>query len=521
MNESRASTSSESGGAYPVRFSRRHALLALASTALTSCESETKPEPCATKCPGPSHTSSPSAFDRALAEYETQPAAAGNENNEAGNLAWGQSYVLLALMRVYAVTRRLEYLDTFTRIAENVLAQTDRNRGVTDYLGRSGPVWRAGGKYTAASARLLSPDGRPLLEIRYAGDAANQSTATVSQGSEPGSFSLTLAHPSTEPIRLADVSTTPGSTRYAPIVVLSEAYHPSTPWTASVVERGVPSNGTTQLLSQYNVFAVSTGMITYPMALFARTVLEDDGLARGAHRTTADQLLRAAQDAVAFHAPDWSETSEGMAGYVAPKGSPVAQDGSYLPLNQSNALGQTLAELYRITGDHGYADKVQKLAHSWRASLTRPPTEGARWPYWPPFSPVFTGYSVTDQVSVYTPEMQPTRRLDDLSHSAITVEFAIAAHGARIGITDRDLGTLVSTYLHQLKSGPASVRTRFGGPVSKRADSVQCARWLGLADRRIARHIRRVVQRADPRATNGSVVLARGYLEWAAGEGLL
>lgn len=507
------------------RISRRAALAALATPILAACGHQT--DKCDGKChrPVPRPSVEPPqvrTFDGALASVEASSGATSSVANENGDLAWGQSYAMLGLLRVFQTTRRDEYLDAVFRIATHVLAETDQHRDVADYLGRSGPVWRSGGKYTAWHAHLVSAAAVPLVDIRYAASGASEATVLVAAGSTPTTFTLTLNHPRTGSTRMSNVSTDPQHERYVESVVLRDAYQPGAPWTAKVLEPGVPVAGAVRLEPQFYAFAVSTGMITYPMALFSRIVLEDRQLASGPHRKNAEMILTAVHEAVSFHDSDWAETTGGMSGYISQRGAPVAQDGNYLPLNQSNALGQTLAELFRVTHHHDYRTKVERLADSWRASLRHPISGGGReWPYWPPFSKVFTGYSSAEQVSSYTPHMPPTRHLDDLSHSAITVEFVTAAHAAGAGVSVEDLRFLVATYLAQLKSGPASVRTRFGGPVADPADAVQCARWMGLANSEIAQHVNAVMKRIDPRPTSGSVILGRAYIAWAAGRGLL
>jgi hypothetical protein len=489
-----------------------------AAAALSACgrKPPKPPDSCQGSCRRTPELPAVLAFDRGLEEYKRSPAAAAGRNNEAGELAWSQSYALLALMRVYQATRRSEYLDEVGQIGDNILAQTDRARGVTDYLGRSGPVWRSGGTYTASDALLTSATEAPVVQIRYAGSHSDLAAVTVTPGSRPTTFTLLLTHPQADPVRVINVSTAPEHARYVETTVLSEAYRPSAPWTASAIAPGVPTTGVKRLRAKYAVYAVSTGMISYPLALYARVVLKDSGLSRGPHRQRAERFVEAAREAVAFHNSEWSAPSPRVAGYVFAKGAPVPRDGNRLPFNQSNAVGQTLAELYRITRDRHYAEQVEALASAWRASL-QPRSDGASvWSYWPPFSKVYTGYTAAEQVSVYNPEMPPTRYLDDLSHSAITTEFAVAALGARIGITEHDRTGLVQTYLGQLKSGAGSVRARFGGPVADNHDALQCTRWLGLGDKRIARHVLTVVDRLDPPATSGAGLLARGYLAWAA-----
>lgn len=458
-------------------------------------------------------------FNRALADFEASPLAASDANNETGGLAWGQGYAMLALLRMYQATRRPEYLEKVAQTGEQIFAQTDRARRVTDYQGRSGPVWRAGSKYTVSKTTLDSPGGVPIVEVRYAGHQSDEATVTVTPGSTPETFTLLLYGPGTTPVRVNNVSTSREDTRNVEATVLREAYRPAVPWTASVLAGGLPGPGVRQLEAGYNVFVVHTGMITYPLALYARTVLQDPKLFRSQQRQYAERFLDRVRSAVAFHDLEWSTLSNSVAGYLSIKGSPVSRDGNFLPINQSNAMGRTLAELFRITGDRRYAERVENLASAWRASLRPQPGGGAAWSYWPPFSKAYTGYTAADQVSIYTPDIPPGHTLDDLGHSGITAEFAIAAHGAGIGVSSHDLAVLRQTYLRQLRSGPKSIRTRFGGPIANPSVAARCATWLGLGSSSIAQHAQAVTDSADPTST--TKLLGCGYLAWAEANGLL
>jgi hypothetical protein len=64
-----------------------------------------------------------------------------NANNKQGTLAWGQSYIFSACLKLYQNTGDFKYIETFCAQAANVLQQRDSLKGNADYLGRSGPVW--------------------------------------------------------------------------------------------------------------------------------------------------------------------------------------------------------------------------------------------------------------------------------------------------------------------------------------------------------------------------------------------
>lgn len=499
---------------------RRAVLSAILVTALTSCTGRPN---CRDKCSKPTTATAKSkqilAFDRAFSEITARGQFGPTVNNESGGLAWGQSYLCQSLLRSFEATGDAHYLDEFVRRANWIVDMTDRARGVTDYLGRSGPVWRENYN-TAAQAPLKSADGEPIIYIRYAGERSGEAYATVLPGVAADSFTIQLTHPMRGSVRLAEVSTDPQSPRFIESIVFQDAYRTNAPWTAVVRRQGVPKPGRFTLAPSYYVGAVETGMIAYPLARYARMILGDPSLSRGPRRASGERFLRAAEDAVAFHNKEWSVEGDLAAGYKSTKGSPVFADGCQLPFNRSHAMGQTLVELFRATKAPDYAEKVHALVRTWRAAMQPGSHGGATWNFWPPFSWIFSGYDIKDRVSLYTPQMHPIQVMEDISHGAITAEFLVAAHNAGIAVTDDDLEVLVGAYIKEFCLGTESVRWRFDGGAAQPVRAVQCARWMGLADKNVAHHIASVMDRIGPRPNRTSIVLGQAYLAWAVGRGL-
>lgn len=63
-------------------------------------------------------------------------------NNESAGLAWGESYVLMALVTMFEATDDPIYLDRLGAHLEEAHAARDDQRGVDDYRGVSGACWR-------------------------------------------------------------------------------------------------------------------------------------------------------------------------------------------------------------------------------------------------------------------------------------------------------------------------------------------------------------------------------------------
>jgi hypothetical protein len=338
---------------------------------------------------------SPAAFEAAQAGY----LASNPMDNEVGLYAWGESYFLLSLLRMYEAYEDPKYLRTFEDRAAHVLATTDEARGVTDYRGRSGKVWRTAGNYTAGHGVLADGTGTPAVQLRWSGARSAESTAEVSNVSGT-TFDLVLRNPGiTGVVTVRGVSLDPAATSYV-VTAVNNAYTAALRWTAvdlRTAPQAVPPPvaATITFQPQYYVFGVHTGMIAFPLARYARMVLQTPKLRRGDRLRRAVELLDAARQAVAFHDDEYAATGD----YVWPKGAPIPFDGTIQPYNQSHGLGQVLVELYRVTRESRYRTRILAMLTRYRAGLTLG-TDGAYvWPYWPPYSQLYAGYPKTAGIS--------------------------------------------------------------------------------------------------------------------------
>lgn len=467
------------------------------------------------------------AYEKAFARVDTSV-----RDNEAGWLAWGVSYLLESLVRMYQATGNIAYLDRFVERADATWALTDVNRGVTDWSGRSGWVWRTGGSYTAAGVAVPDAAGEPLFEIRYA--SATPSTATVTvQNPSAGRCDLVLTHPTTGTLTLTGVSLDPASADDVVDRVNTQAYGLSRRWTAKRLggaATATPLAGVRSLQQRYYAFAVHTGMVTYPMAMFARMVLE--GARAGDHTLVryvgaAQRYLTWTRKAVAFHDREWRWRTlpDGSTGgdYVWPKGAPVPFDGLVQPFNQTQGLGQTMAELHRLDASAAYAAKVQAMVRAFRGDME---VDGAawQWHYWPTYSELFNSYPASANLSEYTPWYGRASQYEDISHAAISVEFMVAAHRAGLGTATTDLDRLAHTYLDNIRNGDTGVFTRVDGTTpAVDSNAAQAGRWLALEPwgPGMAAHVTAVYDAMVLEPSQNSHLLGIGYLAWAAAQGWL
>lgn len=439
----------------------------------------------------------------------------GAEHNEAGLYAWGESYYLLGLLLMFESTGQERYLDTFEDRAWHVLGSTDEARGVSDYSGRSGPVWRAGGNYTAGHGEVSLTDGSPGIQVRWAGSASANATVTVHPGSGD-TFDVTLSHPSST-VQLTGLTLDPDASNYV-IDAIQDAYSPGARWTAvdHSADRGADrslAEGTVAFEPQFYAFPVHTGMVVYPLARYVRMVRTDPGIS-GRRNGVAGRLLSFVMKALRHHEADFHIDERGYGDFRWPREAPVPFDGTIQPLNQSHALGATFAELSRVVGNPEYRRNVEAMLLSLRGSL-QVHDDAYLWPYWPVHSQIYNGYSREEEISSYTPFYGAVRSWEDISHGAITLEFIQVAHDAGIADLSEDRRRFATTFVQRVINEPDSVWYRVNGEVEALpAQAVQSARWLMLADIEPAIHdqVLRVYEAEPLEPSQGSHALGIAYL---------
>jgi hypothetical protein len=462
---------------------------------------------------------SPEAFDAAQAAYlATDP-----QDNEEGVYAWGESYFLLSLLRMYEAYQDERYLRTFEDRARHVMATTDHARGVTDYLGRSGPVWRTAGNYTVARGVIPDGNGTPTVEVRWAWARPAESTVEVTN--VVGTlFDLILRNPyQNTTVTLRGVSLDPAAPTYV-VTAVNKVFTPSLRWTAADLRSApgpapAPAPATFTFTSDHYVFAVHTGMVAYPLARFARMVFENPKLRHGGRMKTAKQLLAAATAALEFHDDEYVAAADGTGNYVWAKGAPVPWDGTIQPYNQSHGLGAVLVELYRATHRKAYRTRVEQLIKAFRSGLQLTAEGAYLWTYWPPYSQLYAGFTSASGISEYTPSFPRQRQYEDISHAAISTEFMHAAYDAGI---DTELATdmerIAATFTQRIIRSDTEVWFVIDGKgTAVPGNAVQCARWCPYAeqDPLIYQQSLRVYDATQLEMTQGSHALGVAYLNWA------
>lgn len=200
-----------------------------------------------------------------------------------------------------------------------------------------------------------------------------------------------------------------------------------------------------------HVWAVHTGMLTYPMARFVRLVRQDPNL-YSVHGPRADRILAKVIESVSAHDSEWS--GEWYVETAGPfKGRP-------LPHNQAHALGRSIVELWLITRDPKWRLRAEKLAENFQ--LTR-----------------------TDRGTFVWPDLRdrPDAPVEDISHGAISVDFACLAARAGIVFIGRDMLTLARTFTQKVYDGDSGFAWKVDGSGRAAEHGLEwtAGRWLDLS----------------------------------------
>ncbi len=161
---------------------------------------------------------------------------------------------------------------------------------------------------------------------------------------------------------------------------------------------------------------VDNAMPLYPMLKMAR-----DGWLEESQK---EKIIEISKEIFDFYEPDYRKSADG---YIFRKGIKFWADGVVLPFNQQNIFGLDLLEMYLITGDTRYRDRVIELAENFKASWTLTDENSALWNYWP--KEYYRGWRKEDDISVNTPSLDASEpRYEDTSHSGINVKFMLEVY---------------------------------------------------------------------------------------------
>jgi len=211
------------------------------------------------------------------------------------------------------------------------------------------------------------------------------------------------------------------------------------------------------------VWLVHSGMITYPLARFAWLV---DNCMVVSYRSQALTYTDVAKSALAVFEKNWNYDASTGRGYYQffadePHSANSPNPPVPLPFNQQLAAGRTLIMLHKVTGNNEYREKAEALARHFRSNL-----KGNKGPY------IWTYW--------YGKGLDRSKTIEDISHGAIDLDFAILAYRSGIVFNREDLSRFQETYEKNIHKSGTVANTVDGRGEGRYKNAI--GRWLELAE---------------------------------------
>lgn len=427
---------------------------------------------------------------------------------DGSRIAWGEGYVLRSYLEMFQATDDRGYLRRFVKLADAVLSRRDDARGLADHAGRVLPLWGVGGRYTVAAATLTDEKGRPALAVKSVRYAYNDQTqVSVSPGTAPGTWKLSHWNPywaKYGPARRTfdNLSLDPAAPRYVEKVVDDPDFVPAPHFfrrldespsfllvvtdlrkQAPPADKGLRTVTGVALVPRRLAYPGYIGPICSPLTRFA-WLIHEDGRLRPEFATSARRYVEAAEQSLAAWAPCWRDGPHNGEGYylLTAKGEPFWCDGIGAPFNYLCSAGQVLLYLHAITGRPGFLRKATAVALLFKHRLQRLGNGAYQWDYW--WGPGEAGWTKADDLSVNTPARGPARYVEDISHGAWEVEFAVLAHRFGVVFSRDDMTRFTATFTKSVwVPADNDLTDRVdGNRKAKGTYNIAGGRWLELTD---------------------------------------
>jgi hypothetical protein len=429
----------------------------------------------------------------------------GFKTGSGDQIAWGESYIMLAYVDMYRATKDTSYLDKLVDHADSVLRQRDDVRGFKDYSGRSRPAWSVGGKYTVAELVLKDAGGRDAIRFRSTPYAFNDETRIhVTPTDDRRRFDLAIENPKWPPREeYRNLSMDRNSPDFVErrinardwvAIERQVAYgeQGSHLVTVEVIREanGIPVNDAqgkplagrdvamVPLVMAYHGYS---GQATYPMLEFAWVVRQEPGL-RAKYGKAADRYIAEAARVFRDAEEEWRDGPQDGEGYYVfgARGCPFWADNVGKPFNYLCGEARSLVRLAQLTGDAHWERRAKAIARLFKRHL-RPADNGAYvWYYW--WGPVERGWTRENSPSLNTPTFKGQATIEDSSHGHLEIEFACLCAQAGWVFDETDMHRLAATFLKNVVDpGKWTMNDRVDGKSTSGQHDTVVGGWIELA----------------------------------------
>lgn len=348
-------------------------------------------------------------------------------SNESGHLAWDASLMIRAACLAWRYSGDLTHLNQAATWSQHIVERTDAARGLTDWRGRSGPVWSAGSRYTAGTVGIGLAAGFPVT--------LQAAAVTVRiERPQPGTAIVHAVREDGTSWSSPEASLDPGSNVYLPDVLArkSSIYCVLVRGLPAPIDLGFLQAGEFTVATQYAPHLVHTGMIARAL-IEAADALEEAGSPRTLADVTTEDLYMAAREALTHH-DDELRVRRGHPWYITPEDFPGRRLAVDLPHNHVADVATSFLLIGRRDADESLRQLGASLTRPWLQEISRyeSGTLPHPWFYYPEGSAAFTGVSRTHPIAER--EVPGVPRAEDSSHATMRVRALRDWHTADPGL---------------------------------------------------------------------------------------
>jgi len=229
-----------------------------------------------------------------------------------------------------------------------------------------------------------------------------------------------------------------------------------------------------------SVFAVQTGMITFPILDFL-SLIGESGRPDLVPVEVASGLRDMALEALSFHDPQWKDGPLEDEGHYVGRDQEERFEDKPLPANRQSAMGRAQWAAYRVTGDQDYRRRAVAIGRYLKRRLFVARDGACYWNFVLPKEPIRGVF--------------PRERIkgEDISHGALSASLPLLLHSGGEVFTDLDMvrmGRTVTRGFGRLGDG-VLFGDITGSPVSDPSYVSVVTRWIGFS--RFVPDVRRLI----------------------------
>lgn len=418
---------------------------------------------------------------------------------DASTLAWGESYLINALLNLYEATGKVHYLEMVAERGSRLLSHRDDRRGVTDGSGHVRPAWSMADKYVVAEAMIRDKAGKGIITVRSTPSAYNNFTSIEIAPIAEGRFDLLVRN---EHFRREEVyeslCVSPSDSLYldravndplAPYSTRSGDYRSQKSNLIRIEHNQAVHDA---LLPAQKIFLMPIplaftgylGVIYHPLLRFAEIVKGDSNLV--ALMAFSNRFIEAAEESYADASTRlWRENAGQNEGYylMCEKGESMPADNVGQPFNYLARHVCAELALYRLTGNADYLERSKKMVRLFKNRLQYDEKKDLYvWNYW--YEPMTTvGWTPEDSISHNVKVYEGKARVEDISHGGHDIEMVMAAFRMGIAFDKTDIRRFANTFLRNVLTEDRGKITRLvDGSGDYQAYFLSIYQWLALSE---------------------------------------